>query len=92
MELTDAFLLLNSEFWWEPVSQELYGAIAASFIARHHHFVDGCCIFLSDKTSAKIPDSYFVTKERGEAKLNFVINFERFIEDHTGFNIRIWLN
>ena len=75
MELTDAFILSSSDFWWEPVSQELYGAIVAIVIALRYHFVDGCCLILSEKTSAKITDADLVTKEGAKAKLNFVINF-----------------
>ena len=30
-----------------------------------------------------------VSKEEIKAKLNFFINFERYIEDHTGVNIRL---
>ena len=31
-------------------------------------------------------------KEGVKYKLNFVINFERYVEEHTGVNIRLWLN
>ena len=58
-----------------------------SVIELHYHFVYSCCLFLSDKTRAKIPDTDIVTKEGVKAKLNFVINFESFIEDHTGVKI-----
>ena len=53
VNLTDAFISSNSDFLWEPVSQESYVAIVAIFIARCYHSVDGCCLFLSDKTLPK---------------------------------------
>ena len=46
---------------------------------------------MSDKTRAKILEADLVTKEGVNAKLNFFINFDRFIEDHTGVNIGLWL-
>ena len=45
---------------------------------------------MSDKTRAKILDADLVTKEGANAKLNFFINFNRFIENHTGVNIGLW--
>ena len=63
-----------------------------SVIELHYHFVYSCCLFLSDKTRAKIPDDDIVTKEGAKAKLKFVINLDSFIDDHIGFNIILWLN
>ena len=91
MELTDAVLSLDSNFWWEPVMQELYLDIGTSVIACCYHFVDGCCLFLSDKTHATIPYADLVTNEGAKAKLKLVINFESFIEEHKGVNIRLLL-
>ena len=91
MEQTDVFISSKYEFWWEPVRQESYGAIVSSIIAHYYHFVDGCFLFLSDKTRSKITDADIVTKEGAKSNLNSVINFEIFIEDNTGFNILIWL-
>ena len=92
MDLTDAFLSYNSNVWCEPVRKESCGAIASSVIARCYHFVDGYCPFLSYKNRAKIPYADLVTKEGEKAYLNFVINLERFIEDHSGVRIGIRLN
>ena len=69
--------------------------VVRSHCLKHYskfcHFVDGYCLFLSEKTRAKTADTGIITKEGGKSKLNFVINFEIFIEDYTGFNILIWL-
>ena len=92
MELTDAFLLSNFDFWWETVRHESYGVIFVSITACCYHFTDGCCLFMSGKTRAKISDSDLVTKKGEKSKLHFFIKFERFIEENTGLNIGIWLN
>ena len=60
-----------------------YGAIFASVISHLYLFFDGCCLFMSDKNRAKVLDADIVTKEGATAKQNFVIDFDRFIEDHT---------
>ena len=92
VELIDSFLSSNSNFWWEPVWQESYGAVIVSIVAHMYHFVDGRCLFISNKTRSKIPDSKLINKDGTKAKLDFVVNFEQFTETHTGANIGKWLD
>ena len=47
---------------------------------------------MSEKIRTKNSYADIFTKEGAKAKLNFVINFERFIEENTGVNIGLWLN
>lgn len=34
VDITDAFVSSNSDFWWEPVTQESYDAVVASVVAK----------------------------------------------------------
>ena len=45
---------------------------------------------MSEKIRTKNSYADIFTKEGAKAKLNFVINFERFIEENIGVNIGLW--
>lgn len=69
-------MMLLLRVWW----QNLY------------HFIDGRRLFISDKTCASIPDEDLINRDGIKAKLDFVVNFERFRAEHMGKNIGKWLD
>ena len=81
MHTVSCFFCKPSDFWWDPVRKQSFGASIADFIAHRYEFRDGCCLFISHATRKTMNKSEL-------AKMNgvFVISVCPYLTSNTSPN------